>query len=100
MTKQPQPRALTHGLRTRILTPGQWALGSRRHGPERLRHQAVLVRRTAVGAPLIRNRRHLRPLTCVQAALRRDTKRCPAPHPPSQGSINAQTAPRHLRTTC
>ncbi|KAG0723364.1 hypothetical protein GWK47_042840 [Chionoecetes opilio] len=63
---------LTPGLRTRILNPGSGRWDRAGTVLETKGTQAYLVRLDGSGRTTIRNRRHLRPLTCVQAQLRRD----------------------------
>ncbi|KAG0723218.1 hypothetical protein GWK47_043080 [Chionoecetes opilio] len=88
---------LTPGLRTRILNPGSGRWDRAGPCPGRLRHPgSTWCGWTGSGRTTIRNRRHLRPLTCVQAHDDVPTA-MPGATPPSQGRPQRhRQAPRHL----
>ncbi|KAG0710423.1 hypothetical protein GWK47_022830 [Chionoecetes opilio] len=87
---------LTPGLRTRILNPGSGRWDRAGTVLETTAPRQYLVRLDGSGRTSFRNRRHLRPLTCVQAH-DDGTTAMPGATPPSQGRPQRhRQAPRHL----
>ncbi|KAG0723273.1 hypothetical protein GWK47_042967 [Chionoecetes opilio] len=87
---------LTPGLRTRILNPGSGRWDRAGTVLETTAPRQYLVRLDGSGRTTIRNRRHLRLLTCVQAH-DDGTTAMPGATPPSQGRPQRhRQAPRHL----
>ncbi|KAG0730387.1 hypothetical protein GWK47_028365 [Chionoecetes opilio] len=87
---------LMPGLRTRILNPGSGRWDRAGTVLETTAPRQYLVRLDSSGHTTIRNRRHLRPLTCVQAH-DDGTTAMPGATPPSQGRPqHHRQAPRHL----
>ncbi|KAG0725526.1 hypothetical protein GWK47_038453 [Chionoecetes opilio] len=87
---------LTPGLRTRILNPGSGRWDRAGTVLETTAPRQYLVRLDGSGRTTIRNRRHLRPLTCVQAH-DDGTTAMPGATRPSQGRPQRhRQAPRHL----
>ncbi|KAG0718161.1 hypothetical protein GWK47_000809 [Chionoecetes opilio] len=86
---------LTPGLRTRILNPasGRWD----RAGTvlETTAPRQYLVRLDGSGRTTIRNRRHLRPLTCVQG---HDDGTAATPGPPRPAKEGLNATDRHHAT--
>ncbi|KAG0726007.1 Transposon Ty3-I Gag-Pol polyprotein [Chionoecetes opilio] len=87
---------LTPGLRTRILNPGSGRWDRAGTVLETTAPRQYLVRLDGSGRTTIRNRRHLRPLTCVQAH-DDGTTAMPGATPPSQGRPQRH---RQAHATC
>ncbi|KAG0723661.1 hypothetical protein GWK47_042256 [Chionoecetes opilio] len=83
---------LTPGLRTRILNPGSGRWDRAGIVLETTAPRQYLVRLDGSGRTTIRNRRHLRPLTCVQAH-DDGTTAMPDATPPSQPSKHKDGGP-------
>ncbi|KAG0718306.1 hypothetical protein GWK47_052643 [Chionoecetes opilio] len=84
-TNSPNLEPLTTALRTRNPKPrrGRWIAAGTVHGDSSPRQYLVAAGRQRAHAH--QNRRHLPPLTCVQAHDYRDNSGCLAPPQPSQG---------------